>query len=483
MGLKPCFRSQHRCLLCAVFVALLGPAGVALADTGDSAPSTLCDPHSFGARGDGQTKDTAAIQRAVDVCVAAGGGTVVLRDGVFLSGTITLGSNIVLRIAPGATLLGSRDDADYPTLQPAIVNSQLDSCQHALIYVPNASHVRIEGGGTVDGNADFARWRGMSLPERARPMAIFTVSSNDIAIEGVTVRNAATWAVVNMEVAHLYVGKLTIETALGPTHDGIDVVDGHDVLIEDNTITSGDDAICLKSGSATGLQDIIVRNNRILGAGVANGLKIGTASVGPIRRLLFEDISIANAQAAAMAVESVDGSAISDLVFRRIQVSQVGTPFFVLLGSRSGAPVGSISSVHFASISARALRYPWGSLLSGAATDAAGPHALQDITFTDLDLRFPGSAAVPDAHHFSSSAQDASRFPLYQGGYPDPKFLFATPTAKSEVTDYSLPGWAFFFRHARAVHMAHCQLTLDAGDTRAAVATHDAVVDGHCAQK
>ena len=81
---------------------------------------------------------------------------------------------------------------------------------------------------------------------------------------------------------------------------------------------------------------------RALGAGVANGLKFGTASVGPMRHILFDDVTIANAQAAAMAVESVDGGVVSDVTFRRVTATDVGTPFIVLLGARGHASVGAI---------------------------------------------------------------------------------------------------------------------------------------------
>lgn len=439
-----------------------------------------CDPVAFGARADGVAKDTAALQAAIDACAAGAGGTVVLARGTFLSGTIRLRSHVTLRVAEGATLLGSQDDADYALLQPPIANTELANCKHALIYAEGADDVRIDGGGTIDGNADIEKWRSMARPEGQRPMAIFTALSSHVVIEHVTVRHAATWAVVNLEVTHLVIRGVTVDSPFGPTHDGIDVVDGRDVLIEDNTITAGDDGICLKSGSATGLRDIVVRRNRILGAGVANGLKLGTATVGPMRDIVFEDITIENAQAAAMAIESVDGGEVSNLDFRRITLSRVGTPVFMLLGARGRARVGAIHDVHFETLRGDQLRYPWGALLSGAPADAAGRHDLDTITFKDIAITYPGIGGATGPHVFTSGAADAERFPVYAGGYPDAKFIFATPTAKAEVIDYALPGWAFFVRHARGVRFDDCRVALAGADGRDAIVTVDAAVEGRC---
>ena len=59
----------------------------------------------FGAKADGVTKDTAAIQRAIDICAQNGGGRVLLEDGTFLSGTLYLKSYVYLEIAESALLI------------------------------------------------------------------------------------------------------------------------------------------------------------------------------------------------------------------------------------------------------------------------------------------------------------------------------------------------------------------------------------------
>ncbi len=90
-------------------------AGLFLLATAASAHAAgVCDPRAYGAKGDGTTKDTAAIQKAIDVCESQGGGTVRLSAGTYVSAPIVLKSNITFELEKGATLLGSPDHADYP---------------------------------------------------------------------------------------------------------------------------------------------------------------------------------------------------------------------------------------------------------------------------------------------------------------------------------------------------------------------------------
>ena len=80
------------------------------------ASAKICDAKTYGAKPDGVTKNTKAIQAAIDACSAAGGGTVKLSGGTFVSGPIVIRSKVTLDIAEGTTLFGSPDHADYPTI-------------------------------------------------------------------------------------------------------------------------------------------------------------------------------------------------------------------------------------------------------------------------------------------------------------------------------------------------------------------------------
>src|SRR5580704_12923739 len=100
--------------------------------------AAVCDVAKYGATGNGKSLDTAAIQKAIDACYAAGGGTVVFNNGKFLSGTISLKSNITLRIEPGAVLLGSTDIKDFAVNQPGA------AAGHHFIYADNVDNIALE---------------------------------------------------------------------------------------------------------------------------------------------------------------------------------------------------------------------------------------------------------------------------------------------------------------------------------------------------
>ncbi|HVT98634.1 MAG TPA: glycosyl hydrolase family 28-related protein, partial [Acidobacteriaceae bacterium] len=107
---------------------------------------------SYGARGDGRTLDTIAVQRAIDACASDGGGIVLIPAGTFLLGSVEVKSNVILRIAAGGKILGSANGHDYHAVDaiPLSGDSTLEDGNWALLYAVNASNVTIEGPGTID---------------------------------------------------------------------------------------------------------------------------------------------------------------------------------------------------------------------------------------------------------------------------------------------------------------------------------------------
>jgi polygalacturonase len=431
-------------------VLLLGWACAACASARGGEPhGPVCDARAFGAVGDGKTKDTAALQRAIDAC-AGTGGSVVLRHGTFRSGMIRLGSRMRFLIEADATLLGTQDDEDYPDTYPATHNTQLKNCRKALVYAEGVKHLVLGGKGTIDGNGDLARWEYPRAlhHEYERPMPVFIALSQDVTVEDLTVRDGAMWTLVNLETDDVVIRHVTIHSVLPGNRDGIDVVDCHRVLIEDSTIASEDDAICLKSGASRGLEDVTVRRCHVVQAGIANGLKLGTASYGAFKNVLFQDITIDSADKAAMAVESVDGAAISHIRFERIAVGNVGSPFFILLGDRGDTPhgeahrVGSVDDVSFQDVTLETTRHDWGSPISGSVIDGR-THPLTHLSFTNVKTTVRGGlGSVP--------ADPAE----YAGQYPDPNLWG------------DLPAFGFFLRHVDGVVFSGSTTRAAASDAR-----------------
>jgi polygalacturonase len=431
---------------------LLVAAAISRAAAPSSAPARVCDPRDFGAKADGSTRDTAAIQAAIDAC-AETGGTIHLHGGTYLSGMITLKSRETLQIDAGATLKGTQNDDDYPTVNPPTDNSQLSNCRKSLVYAESATNIAITGKGAIDGSGGAPQWQGSSKdhPERTRPMAIFTVLSSNVTITDITVKDAAMWAVVSMEDDHVLIHGIHVHSPFGGTRDGIDLVDCHHAVIENCDVYSEDDSICLKSGSAKGIYDVTVRSNTVLQSSVANGLKLGTASTGSFRDVLFEDISVSNVDKAAMAVESVDGAVIQNVVFRRIKFQNAGTPVFVLLGKRGNPPrVGSINGVTFDNIVGSHPKHAWGSAISGSVVDGT-TYSPTNIAFHDVHVTFQGGdSKVPPTP------------PEYVGQYPDPNLWG------------DLPAYGYFLRHVDHVSFDGCTTSLAGTDARPAVAKSDA---------
>jgi polygalacturonase len=226
----------------------------------------VCD---FGAVGDGRTLCTAGIQAAIDACAAAGGGKVFVPPGKYLTGPIFLKSNLEFEVLAGATLLGSTNFADYPTIAGRWEG--LDRTVYAsLITGIDLENVAITGQGTLDGQGPVwldAWGRTQELrkklglvgrePENPtgsplpwpRPRMINLYRSRRVLIRGLMIHSSPSWTVHPVSCEDVYVDGLTI---LNPPHswntDGIDPESCRNVRISGCYISTGDDCVMIKSG-------------------------------------------------------------------------------------------------------------------------------------------------------------------------------------------------------------------------------------------
>ncbi|HEU0029198.1 MAG TPA: glycosyl hydrolase family 28-related protein [Kofleriaceae bacterium] len=422
-------------------------------------PAPVFDVRDFGAAGDGQTSDRAAIQRAIDAA-AGTGGSVVLAEGVYLSGTLELRSDLTFFIAPSATLLGTKDVEQYPAIVPATGNTQLGNCKRALLYAGAASNVRFDGGGTIDGQGD-----AFSGAEGNRPMLIWTVGGDHVTVQNLYLKKGAVWSLVLMETDHARIRNVNVQSD-NITHDGIDIVDGADIIVDDVAVRSGDDAMCLKTGVRRGIDGLIVRDSMFSGSGSnggSNGIKFGTASYGAFRNITIEDSYVKDVQYAAMAVESRQGADVEHVAFRRIGFDHVGSAFFVYLAQQTTThPIGDVPKlgtmrdVSFTDIAGTTASWPnsphQGSLITGHRFDGT-VYPIRDLAFENVAIVFQGGrTTVP-------------------GSPPE-----AMPNQYPESNMFGdLPAWAYYLRHVDGVRFTRCTSTTATPDVRAEVVTDDVV--------
>ncbi|HZK78285.1 MAG TPA: glycoside hydrolase family 28 protein, partial [Gemmatimonadaceae bacterium] len=292
-------------------------------------PGRDFDVARFGAVGNGVVDCTDAIRSAIDECVRAGGGRVVIPEGRFLTGAIRLQSNVNLHVKKGAILAFSTNASQYLP----IVLTRFEGVEvmnySPLIYAFECTNVAVTGEGTLDGQADNEHWwpwkgaaafgwktgaprqnearqklfdmaeKGVDPSQRVfgdggflRPSFIEPYRCRNVLIEGVTILNSPMWEVHPVLCENVTVRDVHI-TSLGPNNDGCDPESCTDVLIENCFFNTGDDCIAIKSGRnadgrriAKPSQNIIIRGCEMRDG--HGGVTIGSEISGGVRNVFAE---------------------------------------------------------------------------------------------------------------------------------------------------------------------------------------------------
>ncbi len=259
----------------------------------------------FGAKGDGVTKDTVAIQKALDAAVAADGGTVMLPEGVFLTGSLVIGANTTLQLAPRANILGSADIADYPVINVRW-EGEFREGHRALLSASNAANVTITGGAIFGPPLPLGKLRNPR-----GPVLIELTGCTNTLLENFTTQYQQLWSIHPLFCNNFTARNLTIRT-VNSNGDGIDVDSCNGVLIEKCDINTGDDAIAIKSGRGLAAQNldrptenVVIRDCRLHGS-IFAGLALGSEMSGGIRNVKVQSCIISGRQN-AIYIKSRDG--------------------------------------------------------------------------------------------------------------------------------------------------------------------------------
>jgi hypothetical protein len=379
---------------------------------GTAAHTDRYDVKEFGAKGDGSSLDTAAIEDAVRAANRAGGGTVVFRAGVYVAGTFELLSNVTLDVEAGAVLEGSKNVADYKPItdfgfgRTYGVDYTGEGFKVGLIVAQNADNVAIVGKGAIDGNGDAffdftkphysldfdpqytrqgQRFMDAVLetgdgpaavrPEgRAGTMLIFSNCKN-VLLRDITLRNAPNWT-VHLANAHggVVEGIHILNDLRIPNNDGVDCIGCRDVHFSNCDIRAGDDDFAI-----VGSEDVTVTNCSMVSNSSAIRLEDTRYSV-------FSNLSI-HANRGIGIYERGQGTTAS-VLFSNIVIDThlltghwwgKGEPIFIAIGKANGS-AGVVRDVRFSNISGEAEN---GILLYGEAGAR-----IQDISFDQVRLRF-----------------------------------------------------------------------------------------------
>ena len=469
------FSRRHAVVLGAAGAALpLAGTGVAQAAVspetaeGHSEPGRIFDVTRFGARGDGVTIDSDAINRAIDAAArpshGSAGGTVYFPAGTYASYSIHLKSNVALYLAANATILGASpaNGKGYDPAEPGAGNPYQDfghsHWHNSLIWGENLENVTIEGPGKIDGKGLVAGGSAESLPLNGNKAIALRLCRN-VAIRDITIVNGGHFGILPTGVDNFRIDGLVIDT----NRDGINIDCCKNVRISNTTVNSpNDDAIVLKSSYALNqvrdTENVTIDNCFVSGYnlgtlidgtfktsatyGRTGRVKFGTEANGGFRNIAISNVVFEYCR--GLALESVDGGWLEDVTISNLTMRNVQMPLFLRLGARmrgpAGIPVGFLRRVSISNVTAYNSdpRYP--SCISGIPG-----HNVEDIRLANIRHHLLGGLTPGDA---------VQNPPELESAYPEPS-MFGT-----------LPASGFFVRHATGISFDNVDAKFEKPDTR-----------------
>jgi polygalacturonase len=306
---------------------LLFVLGICLLGSCQTKQTNVYNILDYGATGDGTTDDAPALQRAIDACSEAGGGTVLVPAGhTFLCSPFRLASYVDLHLEPNSCLLANPDESVYT--ESAFGENRGEGMM--WISGKGLKNVSITGTGTIDGNG--VAFMGKELEDSyelkpvtdfdPRPHVLTLTDVEKLVIRDVTIRNSAYWTVHLIGCRDASIDGISILNNLKIRNgDGIDVDHSKDVRIANCFIESGDDCICLKNRREFEqygpCEDVVVSNCTMTSRSCA--IKIGSENMDSIRRVLFTNCIIKDSNR-GIGIQNRDEGTVTDVTFSNMIV-------------------------------------------------------------------------------------------------------------------------------------------------------------------
>jgi polygalacturonase len=333
--------------------------------------SSACNPHTYGATGDGTTDNTTMIQNAIDACFTQGGGVVELSAqfgtsgaasacptsapdprtaACYLTRPLTLKSNVELQIDSGVMLKGGWSINDSTSYTPAYINWVYQP-KEALISAQGANHVAIGGNGIIDG-AGTAAWWSLAFSESAypqkppytppyqfskRPFLLEFYQCDTVTISGVKVQNAPYWSQV-LRFSNNITEFGVVISAPGDAHnsDGVNVVGSTNVTLSDLNIGVGDDSIALKSGLPILPADVDPRQVGLPQMATAH-VRVSNVFGG------LNNAGITAGEGSGISIGSEASNGVNDVTIQHVTLNATVYGFFIKSGRSRGGAIYNIT--------------------------------------------------------------------------------------------------------------------------------------------
>jgi len=449
------------------------------ADSATGVPSIL-SIRQFGAKGDGTTLDSPAINKAIEAAVALGGGMVYFPAGVYLCYSIRLKSNVSLYIEQGATILAAGtplegssegyDPAGVPQPWEAYQDYGHNHWRNSLLWGEDLHDVSILGPGLIWGKGLSRGLSETTVTRAEKPgagnKAIALKNCRNVLLRDFSILAGGHFGILATGVDNMTIDNLKIDT----NRDGMDIDCCRNVRVSNCSVNSPwDDGICPKSSFALGYARA-TENVTITNCYVTGGYQLGTLLDGtfkphpasfkvvPTGRIKcgtesnggFKNITVSNCvfeSCRGFALETVDGAILEDITFTGVTMRDIrNSPIFLRLGSRmrgpAGTPVGTLKRVQISNVVCHGAIAELPSIISGIPG-----HDIEDVKISDVYMHQIGGGTKEMAALQPDEKVDA---------YPEPR-MFGT-----------LPAHGFFLRHVKNIEFTNVEIATEKRDQRPA---------------
>ncbi|MCX6170286.1 MAG: glycosyl hydrolase family 28 protein [Ignavibacteriales bacterium] len=418
----------------------------------------------FGAKGDGVSLDTKAIQNAIDKC-AEEGGTVFFSPGKYLTGSLVLKSNVDIYLVNGAIILGSTNLNDYIEHQPELRSYNDAFLKYSLFYAEKVKNISIRGEGIIDGQGGSFKVTTKVKPDRYknRPFIIRFVECEQVRIENLTLQNSAMWMQQYLACNDLVIRGIKVFNHANQNNDMIDIDGCSNVIISDCIGDTDDDGIVLKSTSPHITENVVI-NNCIVSSH-CNALKLGTESTGGFRNIAVSNIIIKPSRVkktifgsptgnGGINLSTVDGGILEGVVISNINIDGPDVPIFLRLGNRarkysesaSPAGVGEFRNVSIGNVIATNIKS------FGCSVTGIPNHYIENVMLNNITIVFNGGVKKEDYK---------TEIPELEENYPEGTMWG------------NLPAYGFYFRHVRGIKLINVNISFKETDQRPAIIFDD----------